>query len=87
MFQPMLVVLLALTSFTPSVGVGVSLGLLPPEEENGKNKLLVSVFPVFNSRKLFEPKYFPNAGVLKFFDKYFGKFNDRNHSEVRTLCW
>ena len=40
---------------------------------------------IFNSRKLFEPKYFPDAGVLEIFDKYFGKFDDRDPREVRRL--
>ena len=42
---------------------------------------------IFNSRKLFEPKLFPNAGVLNIFDKFFGKFEDRDPREVRTLNW
>ena len=46
-----------------------------------------SIFSLFtlqcNSRKLFEPKSFPEATVLKIFEKYFGKFEERDPREVR----
>ena len=35
------------------------------------------------TRKLFEPQYYPNSKVFKIFDKYFGKYEARNLSEVR----
>ena len=38
-------------------------------------------------RKLFEPTYFPDGRVLQIFDKYFGKFDDRDPGEVIRLWW
>ena len=43
------------------------------------------VYIKFTSRKLYEPKLFPEATVLKLFDKYFGKFDDRDPREVRII--
>ena len=52
------------------------------EFRSGTESYMVKFFPYF-SRKLFEPKNFPDANILSIFDKYFGKFDDRDLHEVR----
>lgn len=36
-------------------------------------------------RKLFEPHLYPRAKVLPVFDKYFGRFQTRNYSQVGNI--
>ena len=52
------------------------------EFRSGTDTYMVPFF-LFYSRKLFEPKHFPDANILRIFDKYFGKFDDRDLHEVR----
>ena len=59
------------------------------EFRSGRETYIVPLYCIditFTSRKLYEPKHFPKAVVLKIFDKYFGKFDDRDSHEVKRLC-
>ena len=51
---------------------------------SGRDAAYSPYIPWF-SRKLFEPEHFPDAKVLKFFDKHFGKLDDRDIREVRIF--
>merc|ERR550539_841072 len=38
-------------------------------------------------RKLYEPDLFPGAPIIPLFDKYFGKIEERDFSEICSVGW